>query len=76
MQNDQINKALPWNPRHGCKNCSVYKMDRRYGCDTTIITKGKTTYEPKDKDCPFGSVVKLCLSPIFLLRRPTNGVTA
>lgn len=74
MQNDQINKAVSWNPWHGCKkvspgckNCFVYKMDRRYGRDTTIITKGKTTYELKDKDCPFGSVVKLCFSSDFFI---------
>lgn len=29
----------------GCKNCFIYKMDERYGRDTTIITKGKTTLE-------------------------------
>ncbi|MBQ8576638.1 MAG: DUF5131 family protein [Clostridia bacterium] len=52
MQNDAIEKAIPWNPWHGCKkvspgckNCFVYKMDKRYGRDTTVITKGKTTYE-------------------------------
>lgn len=74
MQNDQINKAVPRNPWHGCKkvspgckNCFVYKMDRRYGRDTTIITKRKTTYELKDKDCPFGSVVKLCFSSDFFI---------
>lgn len=74
MQNEQINKAVPWNPWHGCKkvspgckNCFVYKMDRRYGRDTTIITKGKTTYELKDKDCPPGSLVKLCFSSDFFI---------
>ena len=36
----------------GCKNCFVYKMDKRYGRDTTMIVKGKTAYEPKDKDVP------------------------
>lgn len=51
----------------GCKNCFVYKMDRRYSRDTTVITKGKTTYELKDKDCPYGSVVKLCFSSDFFI---------
>lgn len=74
MQNTQIEKAIPWNPWHGCKkvspgckNCFVYKMDKRYGRDTTIITKGKTTYELKDKDCPPGSLVKLCFSSDFFI---------
>lgn len=63
-----------WNPWHGCKkvsqgckNCFVYKMDRRYGRGTTVITKGKTTYELKDKDCPYCSVVKLCFSSDFFI---------
>ena len=64
MQNKEIEKAIPWNPWHGCKkvsvgckNCFVYKMDQRYGKDASIITKGKTTYELKDKDCPPHSLV-------------------
>ena len=74
MQNTEIDKAIPWNPWHGCKkvspgckNCFVYKMDRRYGRDTTIITKGKTTYELKDKDVPHGSLIKLCFSSDFFI---------
>ncbi len=74
MQNEQINNAVQWNPWHGCKkvspgckNCFVYKMDRRYGRDTTVITKGKTTYELKNKDCPPGSLVKLCFSSDFFI---------
>ena len=74
MQNTEIEKAIPWNPWHGCKkvspgckNCFVYKMDRRYGRDTTIIEKGKTTYELKDKNCPPGSLVKLCFSSDFFI---------
>lgn len=69
MQNAQIEKAVAWNPWHGCKkaspggkNCFVYKMDKRYGRDTTIITKGVSAYELKDKDCPPRSLVKLCFS--------------
>lgn len=49
MQNTEVDKAIQWNPWHGCKrvspgckNCFVYKMDRRYGRDTSIITLGKT----------------------------------
>ena len=74
MQNIEVEKAIPWNPWHGCKkvssgckNCFVYKMDQRYGRDTTIITKGKTTYELKDKDCPPNSLVKLCFSSDFFI---------
>ena len=74
MQNIEIEKAIPWNPWHGCKkvssgckNCFVYKMDQRYGRDTTIITKGKTTYELKDKNCPPDSLVKLCFSSDFFI---------
>lgn len=74
MQNTEIEKAIPWNPWHGCKkvspgckNCFVYKMDKRYGRDTTIITKGKTTYELKDKDVPHGSLIKLCFSSDFFI---------
>lgn len=80
MQNIEIEKAIPWNPWHGCKkvsigckNCFVYKMDQRYGRDTTIITKGKTTYELKDKDCPPNSLVKYAFLLIFLLKKPMNG---
>ena len=65
MQNAEIAKAIPWNPWHGCKkvspeckNCFVSKIDQRYGRDTTIIAKGKTTYELKDKDCPPNSQEK------------------
>mgnify|MGYP005779404821 FL=1 len=67
MQNVEVEKAIPWNPWHGCKNCFVYKMDKRYGRDTTVITKGKTTYELKDKDCPPNSLVKLCFSSDFFI---------
>lgn len=74
MQNCQIEKAIAWNPWHGCKraspgckNCFVFKMDKRYGRDTTVIAKGKTTYELKDKDCPPGSLVKLCFSSDFFI---------
>lgn len=48
-------------------------MDRRYGRDTTIITKGKTTYESKDKDCPQGSLVKLCFPSDFFLEEADEG---
>ncbi|MCM1368680.1 MAG: phage Gp37/Gp68 family protein [Roseburia sp.] len=74
MQNEQIEKAIAWNPWHGCKrasagckNCFVYKMDARYGRDTSVITKGKTTYELKDKDVPHGSLIKLCFSSDFFI---------
>lgn len=80
MQNKEIEKAIPWNPWHGCKkvsvgckNCFVYKMDQRYGKDASIITKGKTTYELKDKDCPPHSLVKLCFHLIFLLKKRMHG---
>lgn len=74
MQNAQIDNAIAWNPWHGCKraspgcqNCFVYKMDQRYGRNTTVITKGKTTYELNDKDCPPGSLVKLCFASDFFI---------
>ena len=35
--------------------------------DTTAITKGKTTYELKDKNCPPNSLVKLCFSSDFFI---------
>ena len=51
-------------------------MDQRYGRDTTIIAKGKTTYELKDKNCPPNSLVKLCFSSDFSLKRPMSGEMA
>ena len=51
MNRKEFEKTRPWNPWHGCKkispdckNCFAYKMNQRYGRDTTKITKGKTTY--------------------------------
>lgn len=74
MQNIDIEKAIPWNPWHGCKkvspgckNCFVYKMDQRYGRDTTVITKGKTTYELKDSKVSKNSIIKLCFSSDFFI---------
>ena len=74
MQNDKVLNAVVWNPWHGCKkvsagckNCFVYSMDKRYGRDTTIVEKGKTTFELKDKNCPPNSVVKLCFSSDFFI---------
>lgn len=74
MQNEQINQAISWNPWHGChkispgcQNCFVYNMDRRYGRDTSIVAKGKTTFTLKDKDCPPNSLVKLCFSSDFFI---------
>ena len=43
------------------------KILRRNSGDTTVITKGKTTYERKDKDCPPNSLVKLCFSSDFFI---------
>lgn len=75
MQNVDVEKAISWNPWHGCKkvsqgckNCFVYKMDERYGRDTTKIEKGKTTYELKDKNCPPNSLVKLCFTSDFFIK--------
>lgn len=75
MQNVDVEKAISWNPWHGCKkvsqgckNCFVYKMDERYGRDTTKIEKGKTTYELKDKNCPPNSLVKLCFASDFFIK--------
>lgn len=72
MQNNEIEKAIAWNPWHGykkgspsCRNCFVYKMDERYDLDTTVITKGKTTYELKDKDVRKALSSNYALLPIF-----------
>lgn len=73
-QNEEVSKAIVWNPWHGCRkvspgcrNCFVFKMDRRCGRDTSVIGKGKTTYELKDRDCPPNSLVKLCFSSDFFI---------
>lgn len=42
-------------------------MDKRYGRDTTVIEKGKTTYELKDKDVPLHSLIKMCFSSDFFI---------
>lgn len=68
MQNTEIGNAIPRNPWHNCKNCVVYKTDRRYGRDASIITGGKPPCELKDKDCPPGSPVKLCFSSDLFIR--------
>ena len=80
MQNIEIEKAIPWNPWHGCKkvspgckNCFVYKMDQRYGRNTTIITKGKTTYELKDKNCPQTHWLNCAFLLISLLKKQMSG---
>ena len=74
MQNDQISKAIPWNPWHGChrcspgcQNCFVFKQDKRYNRDTNVVTKNKSTYYFPDSKCPPGSVVKLCFSSDLFL---------
>lgn len=72
MLSEQVNNAVTWNPWHGChkcspgcKNCFVFKMDRRYGRDTSIVEKGKSTYYLDW--CPPGSLVKLCFtSDLFI----------
>ena len=57
MQNTQIEKAIPWNPWHGCKkvspgckNCFVYKMDKRYGRDTTVSYTHLDVYKRQQWD--------------------------
>ena len=42
----------------------------------TIIEKGKTKYELKDKDCPPNSLIKLCFLLIFLLKKLMSGERA
>lgn len=57
-------KTLRWKKQYrgtrgtAAKTALFIKMDKRYGRDTTVITRGKTTYELKDKDCPPNSPVK------------------
>ena len=72
MQNDKVLNAVTWNPWHGChkcsagcKNCFVFYQDRRYGRNTDVVSIGKTTY--RLKNCPAGSVVKLCFSSDFFI---------
>ena len=44
------------------------KGSSRLPCEKRAnITKGKTTYELKDKDCPPNSLVKLCFSSDFFI---------
>ena len=81
MQNDQISKAIPWNPWHGChkcspgcQNCFVFNMDKRYGRDTSVITKGKTTYELKEKIVPQVRLSSFVFPLIFFLKKLMNGV--
>lgn len=70
-QMSEYNSAVTWNPWHGCKkvsegcaNCYVYAQDKRYGRDTTVVTKGATTYKLK---APIGSTVMLCFSSDFFI---------
>lgn len=75
------NEAIAWNPWHGCHKCSpgcvncfVYQMDKRYGRDTTIVTKVKTNFNLPIKRTrsgeykyPSGTHFKLCFTSDFFI---------
>lgn len=70
-QMSDYENSVIWNPWHGCKrvsagcaNCYVYEQDKRYGRDTSVVTKGATTYALK---APIGSTVRLCFSSDFFI---------
>lgn len=69
-----------WNPWHGChklsagcQNCYVYRMDKRHGKDSSIVTQLKTFTYPiqKKRDnsykIPSGSIVYTCFTSDFFV---------
>lgn len=47
---------LTWNPWHGChkcsegcQNCYAYFLDKRYGRDTSVVVKNKSTMNTQSK---------------------------
>lgn len=68
----------PWHGCHkcsaGCENCFVYQMDKRYGHDTSIVQKTKTSFNlPIKRDrqkflkYPSGTVFKTCFTSDFFI---------
>lgn len=76
--NDKI-----WNPWHGCQNCYIYFLDKRYGRDTNEVVKNKSDFTlPVKKDrngnwkLPGGSFVRVCMArAISFWRKPTHGAS-
>lgn len=73
-------KMALWNPWHGCmkisegcKNCYVYRMDKKYGKDSSVVTKNKDFLLPLKKNrsgdflIPSGEIVYTCFSSDFFL---------
>ena len=72
---------LIWNPWHGChrysegcQNCYAFFLDKRYGRDTSIVSKNKSGFDlPVKKDragcykLPSGSNVRVCMASDFFL---------
>ena len=72
---------LMWNPWHGChkysegcQNCYAFFLDKRYGRDTSIVTKNQSGFNlPLKKDrtggwkMPSGANVRVCMASDFFL---------
>lgn len=72
---------LTWNPWHGChkcsegcQNCYAFFLDKRYGRDTSVVAKNKSTMNlpiKKDREgnykLPSGSFVRVCMTSDFFL---------
>ncbi|MDR0590925.1 MAG: phage Gp37/Gp68 family protein [Puniceicoccales bacterium] len=70
-----------WNPWHGCRkmsegcrNCYVYFFDRRYGRNTSIVTRSKTGFSlPVAKNragiykIPPGTTITTCINSDFFI---------
>ena len=69
-----------WNPWHGCKkysagclNCYVYRIDKKYDRDPSIVTKNKTFNAPIEKNkkgeykIKTGSIIHTCFSSDFFV---------
>ena len=73
-------KFLTWNPWHGCRkysegcqNCYVYRIDRSFGKDASVVTKTSSfnmaLLKKRDKSyrLPSGSTVFTCMSSDFFI---------
>ena len=73
-------KFLTWNPWHGCRkysegcqNCYVYRIDRLFGKDASVVTKTSSFYlalqKKRDKTYKLasGSTVYACMSSDFFI---------
>ncbi|MDR1590899.1 MAG: phage Gp37/Gp68 family protein [Puniceicoccales bacterium] len=73
--------VIHWNPWHGCHkmsegclNCYVYFLDRRYGRDTSVVTRSKTGFNLpiaknrlKEYKIPSGTIISVCLNSDFFI---------